>query len=102
MPGTIVPNCAKVPGTAFQLDPVYEAFHFGTMIRWLDFNDTGWLRDEISLTGALQLTIDYMDPKKPSIYNGLTIELNDRRVLEEVFIEIPIGHKRGAMKNFRN
>src|SRR6202050_1069842 len=43
--GTIVPNGAKVPGTAFQLDPVHAAFNIGAMIRWLDFNDT-WLAAE--------------------------------------------------------
>src|ERR1700758_5102075 len=45
VPGTIVPNGAKVPGTAYQLDPVQAAFNIGAMIRWLDFNDT-WLAAE--------------------------------------------------------
>jgi 2-methylcitrate dehydratase len=45
LPGTIVPHGAKVPGTQFQLDPVQAAFNIGTMIRWLDFNDT-WLAAE--------------------------------------------------------
>ncbi len=45
VPGTIVPNGAKVPGTQFQLDPVQAAWNIGTMIRWLDFNDT-WLAAE--------------------------------------------------------
>jgi 2-methylcitrate dehydratase len=45
VPGTIVPNGAKVPGTQFQLDPVQAAFNIGTMVRWLDFNDT-WLAAE--------------------------------------------------------
>ncbi len=45
VPGTIVPNGAKVPGTSHQLDPVQAAFNIGTMIRWLDFNDT-WLAAE--------------------------------------------------------
>lgn len=45
VPGTIVPNGAKVPGTQFQLDPVQAAFNIGAMIRWLDFNDT-WLAAE--------------------------------------------------------
>jgi 2-methylcitrate dehydratase len=45
VPGTVVPNGAKVPGTSFQLDPVQAAFNIGTMIRWLDFNDT-WLAAE--------------------------------------------------------
>ena len=40
VPGTIVPNGAKVPGTQFQLDPIQAAFNIGAMIRWLDFNDT--------------------------------------------------------------
>ena len=43
--GTVVPNGAMVPGTQFQLDPVTAAFNIGTMIRWLDFNDT-WLAAE--------------------------------------------------------
>ncbi|MSQ59129.1 MAG: bifunctional 2-methylcitrate dehydratase/aconitate hydratase [Betaproteobacteria bacterium] len=45
VPGTMVPNGAKVPGTSFQLDPIQAAFNIGTMIRWLDFNDT-WLAAE--------------------------------------------------------
>jgi 2-methylcitrate dehydratase len=45
VPGTLVPNGAKVPGTSFQLDPVQAAFNLGAMIRWLDFNDT-WLAAE--------------------------------------------------------
>lgn len=45
VPGTMVPNGAKVPGTPHQLDPIQAAFNIGTMIRWLDFNDT-WLAAE--------------------------------------------------------
>ncbi|MGH8753980.1 MAG: bifunctional 2-methylcitrate dehydratase/aconitate hydratase [Burkholderiales bacterium] len=45
VPGSIVPNGAKVPGTLYQLDPVMAAFNIGCMIRWLDFNDT-WLAAE--------------------------------------------------------
>ena len=45
VPGTVVPNGAKVPGTAYQLDPIKAAFDIGAMIRWLDFNDT-WLAAE--------------------------------------------------------
>jgi len=40
VPGTVVPQGARVPGTQFQLDPVQAAFNIGAMIRWLDFNDT--------------------------------------------------------------
>ncbi len=42
VPGIVVENGARVPGTAFVLDPVAAAFNIGTLIRWLDFNDT-WL-----------------------------------------------------------
>ena len=45
VPGTMVPNGARVPGTDFVLDPVQAAFNIGAMIRWLDFNDT-WLAAE--------------------------------------------------------
>ncbi|HQW37762.1 MAG TPA: bifunctional 2-methylcitrate dehydratase/aconitate hydratase [Usitatibacteraceae bacterium] len=45
VPGTVVPNGAKVPGTPYQMDPVKAAFDIGAMIRWLDFNDT-WLAAE--------------------------------------------------------
>jgi 2-methylcitrate dehydratase len=45
VPGTIVPNGARVPGTGYQLDPVQAAFNIGALIRWLDFNDT-WLAAE--------------------------------------------------------
>ncbi|MCX6429659.1 MAG: bifunctional 2-methylcitrate dehydratase/aconitate hydratase [Actinobacteria bacterium] len=45
VPGTVVENGARVPGTNFELDPVQAAFNIGTIIRWLDFNDT-WLAAE--------------------------------------------------------
>ena len=45
VPGTVVPNGARVPGTDYVLDPVQAAFNIGAVIRWLDFNDT-WLAAE--------------------------------------------------------
>ncbi len=45
IPGTVVPNGVRVPGTRHVLDPVTGAFDIGTMIRWLDYNDT-WLAAE--------------------------------------------------------
>lgn len=39
VPGTIVPNGARVPGTSYVLDPIRAAFNIGTLVRWLDFND---------------------------------------------------------------
>ncbi|MET0856594.1 MAG: bifunctional 2-methylcitrate dehydratase/aconitate hydratase [Telluria sp.] len=61
--GTTVPNGARVPGTRFQLDPVQAAFNIGTMIRWLDFNDT-WLAAEwghpSDNLGAILATADWL------------------------------------------
>jgi 2-methylcitrate dehydratase len=45
VPGTVVPHGSRVPGTQLVLDPVQAAFATGTLIRWLDFNDT-WLAAE--------------------------------------------------------
>ena len=45
VPGTEVPNGARVPGTSYILDPVKAAWDIGCMIRWLDYNDT-WLAAE--------------------------------------------------------
>ncbi|SEC82239.1 bifunctional 2-methylcitrate dehydratase/aconitate hydratase [Paenibacillus sp. GP183] len=45
VPGATLPGGARVPGTSYELDPVQAAFNIGTMIRWLDFNDT-WLAAE--------------------------------------------------------
>jgi 2-methylcitrate dehydratase len=61
--GTVVPNGARVPGTQFQLDPVQAAFNLGTMIRWLDFNDT-WLAAEwghpSDNLGGILMTADWL------------------------------------------
>ena len=64
IPGVVVQNCARVPGTAFVLDPVAAAFNIGTLIRWLDFNDT-WLAAEwghpSDNLGAILSVADYLD-----------------------------------------
>lgn len=41
----IIPNGVPIPGTKFILDPLTAAFNLGTMIRYLDYNDT-WLAAE--------------------------------------------------------
>jgi 2-methylcitrate dehydratase len=45
VPGATLSGGARVPGTSYELEPVMAAFNIGTMIRWLDFNDT-WLAAE--------------------------------------------------------
>ena len=61
--GTLVPNGARVPGTSFQLDPVTAAFNLGSMIRWLDYNDT-WLAAEwghpSDNLGGILMTADWL------------------------------------------
>ncbi len=66
--GPIVPNAllaggARVPGTHYELDPVQAAFNIGTMVRWLDFNDT-WLAAEwghpSDNLGAILAVADYL------------------------------------------
>ncbi len=63
VPGAVLPNGARVPGTQFELDPVQAAFNIGTMIRWLDFNDT-WLAAEwghpSDNLGAILAVADYV------------------------------------------
>jgi 2-methylcitrate dehydratase len=63
VPGTVVPNGAKVPGTAYQLDPVQASFNLGAIIRWLDFNDT-WLAAEwghpSDNLGGILMTADWL------------------------------------------
>lgn len=39
VPGTVVPNGARVPGTSYVLDPERATLNIGTLVRWLDFND---------------------------------------------------------------
>jgi 2-methylcitrate dehydratase len=62
VPGALMPGGARVPGTSYELDPVQAAFNIGTMIRWLDFNDT-WLAAEwghpSDNLGAILAVADY-------------------------------------------
>ncbi len=67
VPGAVLENGARVPGTDWQLDPVHAAFNLGAMIRWLDYNDT-WLAAEWghpsdNLGGILALA-DYLGRTK--------------------------------------
>src|SRR5260370_21203652 len=63
VPGTTIPNGSRVPGTSFVLDPITAAFNIGTIIRWLDFNDT-WLAAEwghpSANLGAILAVADYV------------------------------------------
>ncbi|HEY9582155.1 MAG TPA: 2-methylcitrate dehydratase, partial [Savagea sp.] len=66
VPGTVVPNGSRVPGTSYVLDPIEAAFDIGAMIRWLDYNDT-WLAAEwghpSDNLGGILATADYISRK---------------------------------------
>lgn len=70
VPGTIVPGGCRVPGTNYVLDPIRAAFNIGTMIRWLDYNDT-WLAAEwghpSDNLGGILAVCDYVGQKKESL-----------------------------------
>jgi 2-methylcitrate dehydratase len=69
VPGTVVPNGARVPGTSYELDPVQAAFNIGAMIRWLDYNDT-WLAAEwghpSDNLGGILATADWLSRSAPA------------------------------------
>jgi 2-methylcitrate dehydratase len=63
VPGAALAGGARVPGCSWELDPVTAAFNVGTLVRWLDFNDT-WLAAEwghpSDNLGAILATADYV------------------------------------------
>ncbi|MCM3323765.1 2-methylcitrate dehydratase [Cytobacillus sp. FSL W7-1323] len=70
VPGTVVPNGTRVPGTSFELDPIRGAFNIGCMIRWLDYNDT-WLAAEwghpSDNLGGILAVADYLSRQRLSV-----------------------------------
>jgi len=63
VPGATLAGGARVPGTGHELDPAQAAFNLGTLIRYLDFNDT-WLAAEwghpSDNLGAILSVADYV------------------------------------------
>lgn len=70
VPGAVLPGGARVPGTSYALDPIQAAFNIGTMVRWLDFNDT-WLAAEwghpSDNLGAILAVSDYISRKQSEL-----------------------------------
>jgi len=83
--GPIVPgadmlgNGARVPGTSYQLDPVRAAWNIGSMVRWLDYNDT-WLAAEwghpSDNLGAILALADYLSRKRVR-EGGVSLQMRD-------------------------
>lgn len=67
VPGTVVPNGCLIPGTGDVLDPIRGAFNLGSMIRWLDYNDT-WLAAEwghpSDNIGGILMLMDFLSRQK--------------------------------------
>ncbi|MHA2007253.1 MAG: bifunctional 2-methylcitrate dehydratase/aconitate hydratase [Promethearchaeota archaeon] len=69
VPESIVPNGSRVIGTPYILDPIRAAYNIGSLIRWLDFNDT-WLAAEwghpSDNLGAILAVSDHLSRKNES------------------------------------
>src|SRR6187455_1814337 len=105
--GTEVPHGARIPGTRFVLDPVQAAFNIGTMIRWLDFNDT-WLAAEwghpSDNLGGILAVADYLSRKAiaegkeaPTVRDVLTAmikahEIQGVTALENAYNRVGLDH----------
>jgi 2-methylcitrate dehydratase len=78
VPGATMPGGSRVPGTSYELEPIQAAFNIGTMIRWLDFNDT-WLAAEwghpSDNLGAILAVADYLSRRNAAQGQpGLTVK----------------------------
>lgn len=92
-----------VPGTEFTLDPIKAAFDIGTMVRWLDYNDT-WLAAEwghpSDNLGAILACCDYMNrtgQKEYTVRDVLTYMIKAHEIqgvlaLENSFNKVGIDH----------
>jgi len=107
VPGASMQGGARVPGTSFELDPVQAAFSIGTLVRWLDFNDT-WLAAEwghpSDNLGGILAVADYlarqarMQGKPPPTVRGLLTamlkahEIQGVLALENSFNRVGLDH----------
>ncbi len=102
VPGATLTNGARVPGTAYELDPIHAAFNIGAMIRWLDFNDT-WLAAEwghpSDNLGGILAVADYLSRsgKRVSVRDVLTgmikaHEIQGVLALENSFNRVGLDH----------
>ena len=106
VPGLTMSNGARVPGTSYELDPVQAAFNIGTLIRWLDYNDT-WLAAEwghpSDNLGGILAVADYLarnphlNPKKLTMRDVLTAMIKAHEIqgclaLENSFNKVGLDH----------
>src|SRR5436190_23234355 len=94
VPGAVMPGGARVPGTSFELDPVQAAFNIGTLIRWLDFNDT-WLAAEwghpSDNLGGIVAVADWLSRNqaaglRPAAFNSQLSALNSQLCVRDLLV----------------
>src|SRR5882757_609870 len=102
VPGATLTGGARVPGTAYELDPITAAFNIGAMIRWLDFNDT-WLAAEwghpSDNLGGILAVADYLSRsgKRVLVRDVLTAMIKAHEIqgvlaLENSFNRVGLDH----------
>jgi 2-methylcitrate dehydratase len=102
VPGATLNGGARVPGTAYELDPIAAAFNIGAMIRWLDFNDT-WLAAEwghpSDNLGGILAVADYLSRsgKRVVVRDVLTAMIKAHEIqgvlaLENSFNRVGLDH----------
>ncbi len=103
VPGAGMEHGCRVPGTDLELDPVKAAFDIGTIVRWLDFNDT-WLAAEwghpSDNLGAILACADYQSrfKREPlTVRDVLTAMIKAHEIqgvlaLENSFNQVGLDH----------
>ena len=101
VPGTTISHGARVPGTSYELDPVQAAFNIGTIVRWLDFNDT-WLAAEwghpSDNLGAILAVTDWLSRHQsaglcPAAFNSQLSALNAQLTIRDVLVAMVKAHE---------
>lgn len=103
VPGAQLDGGCRVPGTPLELDPVKAAYDIGTMVRWLDFNDT-WLAAEwghpSDNLGAILACAEYQNRvkgEKVSVHDVLTAMIKAHEIqgilaLDNSFNQVGLDH----------
>jgi 2-methylcitrate dehydratase len=76
VPGATLANGARVPGTAYRLEPVKAAFDISTAIRWLEYSDTWFGTDgghPSDTLGAVLAVADYVSRARSNGETGMSV-----------------------------
>ena len=101
VPGTTIQHGARVPGTRYELDPVQAAFNLGTIVRWLDFNDT-WLAAEwghpSDNLGAILSVADWLSRQQsagatPAAFQSKIEIRNSKITMHDVLVAMVKAHE---------